>query len=170
MSKAFTRESDDATSDAAVPVRPHVPPGAKNYITREGADRLRHRLEDLLAQKQVLAGTSDENDLNLREVLSRIDPEIQKLRSILDSIIIAEPPVDQQKVAFGASVRVRDENGVEETYQIVGFDEADPAHGRISSGSPLARALLARQAGDRVHFQSPAGPQDLTILAVHFCN
>ena len=57
-------------------------------------------------------------------------------------------------------------DGEEETYQIVGVDEADAGQGRISSGSPLARVLLSRRAGDKVRFQSPAGLQELTIISL----
>ena len=83
-------------------------------------------------------------------------------------MIVAEPPADPEKVALGASVRVRDEDGEEETYRVVGIDEADPGKGRISSGSPLAQALLTRRAGEKVQFQSPGGSQELTILSVSY--
>ncbi|MGH7969674.1 MAG: GreA/GreB family elongation factor [Limisphaerales bacterium] len=61
---------------------------------------------------------------------------------------------------------MRDKHGEEETYQIVGPDEAEPVEGRISSLSPLAQALVNSRAGDTVRFISPAGEQELTILAV----
>ena len=67
--------------------------------------------------------------------------------------MVAEPPADQKKVAFGASVTIRHEDGGEDEYQIVGVDEADPETGRISWISPLARVLLSRRAGDKVPFQ-----------------
>jgi transcription elongation factor GreB len=168
VSKAFTHESDEVTADEIAPVRPHWSAGAKNYITREGADRLRQRLTVLLAEKRVLAGEGGELNPNAKAALSRLESAIQKLQATLDSIIVAEPPTDQTKIAFGASVRVRDEAGEEETYQIVGIDEADPGQGRISSASPLARAILTRQAGQKVRFQSPAGERELTILSVHY--
>jgi transcription elongation GreA/GreB family factor len=57
---------------------------------------------------------------------------------------------------------------VEETYQIVGAEEADPDEGRISAASPLARALLTRRAGEKVRFQIPAGHRELTILSVRY--
>jgi len=168
VSKAFTRESDDAGADEIAPVRPQLCAGAKNYITREGADRLTQRLHDLLEQKRVLASGSSETDVNVKAALRRIESAIQQLQSTLDSVIIAEGPAEKEKVAFGASVRIRDQHGEEDTYQIVGVDEADPTQGRISSISPLARALLSKRVGDRVRFQSPAGQQELTILDVHY--
>jgi len=168
VSKAFTRESDDASADEVASVRLPSSSGARNYITREGADRLRQRHIDLLEEKRVLAGKRGDNDPDSRAALKRLEPEIQRLQATLDSAIIAERPSDRAKVALGAWVRVRDEEGEEETYQIVGIDEADPGQGRISSASPLGRVLLTRRAGENVHFRSPAGQQQLTLLSVRY--
>ena len=82
--------------------------------------------------------------------------------------MVAEPPADPSKVGFGASVRIQDQNGEVETYQVVGVDEAEPGEGRISSISPLAQALMNGRAGDTVHFTSPAGDQKVTILSVKY--
>jgi transcription elongation factor GreB len=168
MSKAFTRESDDDSAEEVVSGRPQVPGGAKHYLTREGADRLRQRLGELLEERRGLMSESAETNANAKAALHRVEAAIQKLESALDSVIVVEPPADQGKVALGASVRVRDEQGEEDAYQIVGVEEADPAQGRISSVSPLARALISRRAGDKVSFQTPAGSRELTILAVHY--
>jgi len=168
VSKAFTRESDDVPDDGVASVRPRSFPGAKNYITREGADQLREGLNELFEEKRVLAGKGDEANPNTKTALRRLESAIQKLQSTLNSVVIADPPADQEKIAFGASVRVRDANGDEETYRIVGIDEADAGQGRISSASPLAQALLTRRAGEKIRFQSPGGSQELTILSVHY--
>ena len=165
MSKAFTRESDDAGADEILSIPPRLS-GTRNYITREGADRLGQRLLDLREERRVLAEQVE--NPNTRPALKRLDLECQKLQSSLDSAIIVEPPSDREKVALGAWVRVQDDDGDEETYQIVGVDEADPSQGRISSASPLARVLLTRRAGERVQFQIPAGQRELTILSVSY--
>jgi transcription elongation factor GreB len=165
VSKAFTRESDDARADEMPSLRLR-PSGVRNYITREGADRLRRRLMDLREERRILADHLENS--NTPSARKRLELECQKLESILDLAIIAETPSDQEKVALGAWVRLRDEVGTEETYQIVGPDEAEPAEGRISSASPLARVLLTRRAGEKVHFQIPAGQRELTILSVHY--
>lgn len=99
--------------------------------------------------------------------IRRIEANIQRLQQTLDSVMVAEPPADPSKVGFGASVRIKDQTGEEETYQIVGVDEAEPSEGRISSASPLAQALMNSRAGDTVRFKSPAGEQQLTILSVN---
>jgi len=167
VSKAFTRESDDSSAEEIPAFRPQLPPGTSNYITREGADRLKQRLIDLFEQKQALtndsaAGTPSGVDKR------KIESAIRNLQQTLDSVVVAEVPADQEKVAFGATVMIRHGRGEEEAYHIVGVEEADPERGSISWVSPLARALLSRRAGDKVQFQSPAGGEELTIMAVRY--
>jgi transcription elongation factor GreB len=144
-------------------VRPQLPSGARNYITREGANRFRHRLNELLAKRR-----GNEPSSAAKPDDQRLESDIRRLQSILDSVAVAEIPADQEKVAFGASVSIRHGSGEEEEYQIVGADEAAPEVGRISWISPLARALLSRRAGDKVRFKAPAGVEELTILKVHY--
>ena len=102
-----------------------------------------------------------------RETLTR-PPSVQRIERVLDSVMVAEPPTDPGKAGFGASVRFRDQHAEEETYQIVGQDEAEPSQGRISSISPLAQALMNSRAGDTVRFKSPAGNQEFTVLSVNY--
>ena len=159
MSKAFTRESDDSDSGEVTFSRPPLPPGARNYITKEGAARLNQQLKDLLEKKQAAGNQTDQR---------KLESSIRHLQSILNSVVVAEPPIDHEKAAFGAKVTVRDLNGEEETYRIVGVDEANPEQGQISWISPLARAIMSRRVGDRVSFQSPSGTRELTILKVSY--
>ena len=168
VSKAFTRESHETNAEEIPSVRFQLPPGAKNYITREGADRLRQSLNELLEKRRVGANIGNNADLEAKTEQRRIESAIRKLQSILDSVIVAEPPTDSDKVGFGASVHIRYQHEEEETYQIVGSDEAEPGQGRISAISPLAQALMNSKVGDTVRFKSPAGDQELTVLAVHY--
>jgi transcription elongation factor GreA len=68
-------------------------------------------------------------------------------------------------VSLGTTVTVEDDNG-EETYTIVGSHEAAPADGRISSTSPVGRALMGARAGDRVVVTAPSGAFGLRILSL----
>jgi len=169
VSKAFTHESDDESGAEEVPsFRPQRPPGTRNYITREGADRLKQRLNDLLEKKRALATRSNEAGTASDADQRKMESAIRKLQQILDGVVVAELPVDQENVAFGATVMVRHGDGQEAAYHIVGIDEADPERGSISWISPLARALLSRRAGDRVRFRSPEGDEELTIMTVRY--
>jgi transcription elongation factor GreB len=156
MSKAFTRESDEF-DDEISPTRPSLPPGTTNYITSEGAERLRQRLDDLLEKKRK---SSDAPNSDVR----KLEATIRALQQILSSVVVAQRSPNPEKVIFGTTVRIRHQNGEEETYRIVGVDEADPENGSINWLSPLARALLSRKVGDKVPFRTPAGPDELTVI------
>jgi transcription elongation factor GreB len=169
VSKAFTRESDDESGAEEIPsFRPQLPPGTRNYITREGADRVKQRLNDLLEKKQAMASMNSEIGTGSEADKRKLESAIRRLQQILDSVIVAEIPADQDKVAFGATVMVRHGNGEEAAYHIVGAEESDPERGSISWISPLARALFSRRAGDTVRFRSPAGDEELTIMTVRY--
>ena len=167
MSKAFTRESDSG-ADEIPAFRPQLPPGTRNFITRVGADGLRQRLTDLLERKQALGTRSIEASATVEADLRKLESAIRRLQQTLASVVVAEIPADQEKIAFGATVTVRHGNGAEAAYQIVGVEEADPERGSISWISPLARALLLRRAGDTVRFRSPAGDEELAIMTVRY--
>jgi len=164
VSKAFTRESDDSQPEEMPIVRRQLPPGARNYITREGADRLRQRMDCLLQERQSLKASTSEGGAAVDAERRRIDAAIYNLQQTLSSVVVADIPADREKVAFGATVVIRRGDGEEERYRIVGMDEADPEGGSISWLSPLARALLSRRAGERVGFRE----EELTILSVGY--
>jgi transcription elongation factor GreB len=169
VSKAFTRESDDESgAEQTQSLRPQLPPGTRNYITQEGADRLKQRLNDLLEKKQAMATMSNEAGKGAEADQRKIESAIRRFQQILDSVVVAEIPIDQEKVAFGATVMIRHGDGEEAAYHIVGVEESDPERGSISWISPLARALLSRRAGDKVRFRSPAGEEELTIMTVRY--
>jgi transcription elongation factor GreB len=167
VSKAFTRESDEARAEEIPSYRPQLASGARNYITLEGADRLKQRLNKLLEKKRALAIVSNDAGMASQDQQS-LESDIRKLQQILDSVVVAKIPAHHEKVAFGATVMIRHGNGQEEAYQIVGVEEADPEGGCISWISPLARVLLSRKKGEKLKFQSPAGSEELTILSVRY--
>ena len=72
------------------------------------------------------------------------------------------------KVVFGATVHLLDENDKPVKYQIVGETEADARIGRISYNSPLGRALIGRNVGDEVEFSAPSGDKYYEIEKIEF--
>ena len=73
------------------------------------------------------------------------------------------------RVVFGATVEIEDlDSGDVRRWQIVGEDEADIKHGKISITSPIARALIGRSEGDTVEVQAPGGVRGYEILAVEY--
>ena len=171
MSKAFTRESDDS-SDEPIPPRPSstLPPGAKNYLTPDGAARLRselHRLENE-ERPSIAAGSEPEDERKRR--LQRIDQRIQQLEDALRSAVVTPPPSgarERNQVQFGATVTVRRKDG-EVTYRIVGVDEADPDRLWVSWPSPIARALMQKRLGERVRFTFPSGEEELEVVKIAY--
>ncbi len=102
--------------------------------------------------------------------LREIDRRIRFLIKRLESATVVDPQ-DQQnadQVFFGATVRYEDEDGSEQTVQIVGVDEANASEGRISWISPLARALLKAREGDLVRVQSPAGLREIEVTGISY--
>ena len=97
-----------------------------------------------------------------------IDRRIRFLTKRLELAEIVDPlrQGDNDQVFFGARITVAEADGLENTYTIVGVDEADVARGRISWISPLARALIKSREGDTVRFQSPVGIREIDIVEV----
>ena len=169
MSKAFTREDDRPEPDPPRRLPSALPPGAKNYLTPDGATRLRAELDALVERERpplAAAGTDSEASARLRAV----DVRIHELKRSLDSaVIVALPSEDIDVVRFGATVSVRTlPDGRTTRYRIVGVDEIDITQGWISWVSPIAKALLSATVGDRVRAALPSGDKELEILDVTY--
>jgi transcription elongation factor GreB len=101
--------------------------------------------------------------------LREIDGRVRFLTKRLEEItIVYDPPSDQRKIFFGAWVTFENENGEQEHYRIVGPDEFDLKQNKLSMDSPLAKALLGKQADDDIIFDSPTGKRELYIVEVRY--
>lgn len=169
MSKAFTRESDDAPDlPSTIPMAAPLPPGARNYMTVDGAERLRQELNDLV-QVQRPEWSAASNDPETKRQLQKLDQRIRYLQTSLHSAEIVPPPtLEKERVRFGATVIVRDSRGEEEKYRVVGVDETDIDRGWVSWLSPISKALLNKSRGERVRFQFPSGTEELDIVDVFY--
>jgi transcription elongation factor GreB len=96
----------------------------------------------------------------------------RRIRFLMKRLEIAEvvDPRDQRedRVFFGATVTYADGQGNEHTVSIVGTDEVDPARGRVSWVSPIAKAMLKAREGDAVTLATPAGSERLEIRQVRY--
>ena len=169
MSKAFTRESDDAP-DLSLIARPasSLPAGTKNYLTRQGARTIREELARLIeVERPTIANSNDETRRNRQ--LRMIDARIAQLQHTLETAEIVSPPGGRGvDVRFGATVIVRENGAAEARYRIVGVDETEFDEDAVSWISPVGRALLNARVGERVSVQLPAGEHELEILAVTY--
>ena len=179
MSKAFVKESD-SDDELEQEVAPALPPSGKNYITRPGYARLEAELRRLveIERPQVVKtvawaaslGDRSENADYLygKKRLREIDRRVRFLIKRLEGAeIVNSSGRDTDQVFFGATVKLKSASG-ERTVTIVGVDEVDPAHGRVSWVSPIARALLKAREGDTVTLRSPAGDEQLEIMEVTY--
>ncbi len=180
MSKAFVREGDG--DDEEVEPSLQLPSGVRNYITPAGHARLKNELEHLVKRErpqvvEVVAWAASNGDRSEngdyiygKRRLREIDRRIRFLTKRLDIAEVVDPlrQGSNDQIFFGACVTIADGDGAENTYTIVGVDEADASRGRISWISPLARALIKAREGDTVRFQSPVGIRELDILEVAY--
>jgi transcription elongation factor GreB len=169
MSKAFTREENEGPDVPDLPpLISTLAPGAKNYITAAGAEKLRDELRQLVEiTRPGLANVSDDPDA--KRQLARLDQRIMQLEESLQSSEIVTPPSGSADVVrFGATVTVRESDGNEASYRIVGVDEIDLDRGWVSWVSPIAKALLNGKRGQRIRFKFPSGEETLEIREIRY--
>ena len=154
-----------------------------NYITPAGAKKLQEDLAQLFKSRpkvvQDVADAAAQGDRSEnaeyiygKKKLREIDRKIHWLTKRLEAAQVVDPnerPEDERdRVFFGATVEVEDEDGKTARYTIVGEDEIDTPKGRISYKSPLARVLFKKKEGDTVLFRKPAGEVELTIRSISY--
>jgi transcription elongation factor GreB len=182
MNKAFVKD-DDTWEEPEIELDPEadIPAGSRNYMTPQGAARLREELNDLVRQQrpQLLDSINrmgreglDSADAKFREArksLQRLEKRVAFLTGRLAITEVIDPAAQgSEHIRFGATVTVEPSSGPQKVYRIVGIDEADINQGRISWTSPLARALLNGKAGDVIKVSTPAGEQELEIIEVRY--
>ena len=179
MSKAFTRENDDAEEDA--PVEPAEPAVQRYYMTPAGYARMRAELKALVEvdRPEVVRtvswaasnGDRSENGDYIygKKRLREIDRRVRFLiRRLENSEVVNSAGRDSDQVFFGATVTVRSKDGTERKVTIVGLDEVDTSRGRVSWISPIAKALIKAREGDTVTLRTPGGVEELEIVAVEY--
>lgn len=152
-------------------------------VTVVGAERLKeelHRLKHIERPAVVIAISEAraQGDLSenaeydaAKEKQAFIEGRIQEIEGKLSAAQIIDPSlIDADgKVVFGATVELEDLNtGNKMNYQIVGDDEADIEVNKISISSPIARALIRKEAGDVVKISTPGGEREVEIISVQY--
>ena len=152
-----------------------------NYITPEGFKRLQEEFRVLFHEERPklvetvawAAGNGDRSEngdyIYGKKRLREIDKRLKFLRDRIENAKVVDPkdsPVD--RVQFGATVTIEDEDGEEKTYKIVGEDEIEPGANKISWKSPMAKALLGKKVGDEVEINRPAGVLVAEVTAISY--
>ncbi len=156
----------------------------KIYMTPACADRFRAELKDLLYKERpqmvetvAWAASNGDRSENAdyhygKRRLRQIDGRIRFLQQRLETAEIVDPVAQGQRagdrVLFGCTVTVENEEGEEKTFSIVGVDEIDLERGHISWVSPLARAVLGHRLGDVVVVKAPQGENELEIIDLSY--
>ena len=139
----------------------------KFYLTKEGIERIKKEYDDLRRAKTLK--TEDEmpkilhsEDLNpeylsLQEDLNFLDFRLAELKNILENFELIKTPARDQRdtVGLGATVTLREPDGQINEFMIVDSLEANPNEGKISSQSPVGKAIIGKKIGEEVVITSP---------------
>jgi transcription elongation factor GreA len=176
---ATTRKASPAPVPVPVPVTatPLEPPEEAGALTPDGAVRLRAELDGLIQNRrpEVIAWIRSAKELGdlkensdyhaARAEQSFLEGRIQAIEARLRTAVIVEAPAAGARIGLGSVVRI-ETDGETIDYTIVGSSESDVVAGRISSSSPVGRALLGRSEDDEVVIQTPAGGRHYRIVSV----
>jgi len=151
----------------------------RTLITPEGFARFQQELKLLQEERHVVcgivswaAGNGDRSEngdyIYNKQRLRQIDRRGSWLGRRLENATVVRPEHQTMngKVRFGSAVTYIDEDDRSHQVRIVGYDEADMSRGEVSIGSPIARALLGKAAGDGVEVETPEGVKYLDIEEV----
>jgi len=156
---------------------------SKVPLTVVGAEKLReelHKLKTIERPKVIsaIAEARSHGDLTenaeydaAKEQQSFVEGRIVELESKLGSAQIIDPKAlnADGRCVFGSTVILEDvNNGDVVTYQIVGDDEADIRHRKVSISSPIARALIGKSSGDIAEVQAPGGVREYEVVEVQY--
>jgi transcription elongation factor GreB len=153
---------------------------SKTPISKAGWTALKAELDELIEVERVrvvdevaFAAAQGDRSENAEYIygkkrLREIDRRWRFLSKRLESVVVVDTlPDNQDEIRFGAAVRlVGGSRSMEIT--IVGEDEIDPAQGRVSLKSPLAKALIGRKKGETVEVATPRGPVSWTVETVSY--
>lgn len=151
-------------------------------MTRAGYDKLKAELDymenvQMLELEERVGRARAEGDLHenaeyegARESLEMLRARVNALKDKLSrAMILEQPKLPKDEVAFGCTVVVRDlDSGEEEEFTLVGAGEEDYAVGKILVTSPLAQGLVGKKAGQRVEIRVPMGITRLEIVSIRY--
>ena len=151
-------------------------------LTRRGAEKLKQELQRLKSVERhavitAIAEARAQGDLSenaeyeaAKDKQGFIEGRILELEGKLAAAQVIDPATLDAggRVVFGSTVDLEEESGAEVTYQIVGDDEADIKESKISISSPIARALIGKEAGEEAEVQAPGGVKRYEIVEVRY--
>jgi transcription elongation GreA/GreB family factor len=155
MSRAFIKEQDGQDAVEELPEHPISP--NPNFVTPRGLTLIDEEIE---TARKLLAHAQHESD---RSGIARASRDLRYWTQRRATAQPVEPPKATRKVAFATRVTVKRDDGREQTFTIVGEDEADLEKGLIAYTVPIARALLGLEIGEEA--EMPGGNGEVTAIA-----
>ena len=147
------------------------------YLSQEGLEKLKTELHDLKTKKRQEIAARLEHAKTLgdlsenaeyqetKEEQTLVEQRIAELEERVRNAVVMEKQAKSDMVRVGSTVVVTSDQG-EETYMIVGSEEADPGRGKISNESPLGKAFLGKKIGERVEVRTPRGTAKYRIAEI----
>ena len=151
--------------------------GKTTYISKEGLEKLRGELEEMLNVRrpeiaQRIHDAKEHGDLtenaeyeDAKNEQAFVEGRIQMVEALIKNATLIDEHTSNDHVQIGSTVKVDGPDG-SQSFTIVGSTEAKPTEGRISNESPVGRALLGKKKGENVTVSVPAGELDYKILAI----
>lgn len=169
MSRGFVKEEDQEEAPF-IPPRASLPAGVINYVTPFGHQQLLDEREAIEKQRRELDISSDKERRHATAVL---DGKLNLLNERIATARILDPAEQpQEEVRFGALVTFKilsgNQQGQEQTFQLVGVDEAEIKAQKIAFLAPLAKALTGKKVGEKVQVFMGGALQDLEILKINY--
>ena len=150
-----------------------------SYVTADGLDRMKAELDELrtvrrtevaelIQRAKELGDITDSAQYDVaKEEQSFLEGKIRQLEDMVSRAVVIESEGGPEgAVRVGSTVTVKDAEGVEETWAIVGRAEADATKGRISNESPVGKSLIGKRGGQAVDVETPAGVLRFSIVSV----
>lgn len=149
----------------------------KQYVSKEKLEELKTELDRLknvdrrevaehLEYAKSLGDLSENAEYHeAREQQADIEDRIQQIEDVLKNAVLINVK-DVQSIQVGSRVVVKKEGGKEEEYTIVGSEETDVLHGKISYVSPIGSCLLGKKKGDKITVATPRGEIKYSIIDI----
>lgn len=146
------------------------------YLSKEGLSQLKKQLDELKFKRQEIAQRLEEakalGDLSenteyhqAKEAQGFNEGKIEEIEEVMKNVVVIEKNSSNTLVQVGGTVEVS-ARGEQQSFTIVGSEEADPSAGRISNESPLGRAFLGHKVGEMVTVEAPRGKTTYKIISI----
>ena len=135
-----------------------------NYLKNEK----REQVKEAIAVARSFGDLSENSEYDeARNEQAKNEARIKELEELVENaVILDESNIDTSVVSLGSAVKVRNAEGVEISYDLVGSNESNPMEFKISDQSPIGAALMGKKAGDKVEVLTPGGVVRLEVVEV----